>query len=288
MSVNILTVKHAKEFLKKELKDTYSEKEINFLSRIIIKTVFSAEGLHQIYDPEYPLTPEQSSEIIRICTELKTGKPYQYVIGETEFLNCVIKVNPSVLIPRPETEELADMIIRENKGFTGEIIDFATGSGCIAVALALNIKGARVTATDISAAALKTAAGNAELNNVPVNFIIDDVFKSVYPEAGRAGIIVSNPPYVKESERSLMQRNVLDFEPHHALFVDDTDPLVYYKAILKIATAALLPGGKIYFEINESLGEEMAQLLENSGFSEVRVKKDLNERDRFVKGVWYG
>jgi release factor glutamine methyltransferase len=287
MSVNLLTIKQAKEFLKKELKDTYSEKEINFLSRIIIKTIFSTEGLHQLYDPDYPLTPEQSSEIIRICNELHTGKPYQYVIGETEFLNCVIKVNPSVLIPRPETEELADMIIRENKGFTGEVIDFATGSGCIAVALASNIKGASLTATDISSEALKTAAENAVLNNVRVNFIVDDIFKSVYPEAGKAGIIVSNPPYVRESERSLMQRNVLDFEPHQALFVSDTDPSVYYKAILKIATSTLIPGGKIYLEINEALGAEMAKLLENSGFSEVRVMKDLNERNRFVKGVWH-
>jgi release factor glutamine methyltransferase len=288
MSVNILTIKQAKEFLLKELKDIYSEKEINFLSRVIIKTIFRTSGLHEIYKPDFLITPEQSDEIIRICNELRTGKPYQYVIGETEFLNCTIKVNPSVLIPRPETEELVDLIIRENKGFEGEVIDFATGSGCIAIALASNLVNARVTATDISVEALKIASGNAKLNNVAVNFIEDDIFQSKYPLEGRAGIIVSNPPYVRESEKSLMHRNVLDFEPYHALFVSDDDPLVYYRAIMKIAEKLLIPGGKIYFEINEALGRDLVLLLESSGFSEVGVMKDLNERDRFVKGLRNG
>lgn len=286
MSVILLTIQQAKDFLKKELKYIYSDNEINFLTRIIIKTIFRTAGLHELYNPDLQLNKEQSSEFIRICEELLTGKPYQYVIGETEFLNCTIKVNPSVLIPRPETEELADMIIRENKGFTGEIIDFATGSGCIAVALAANLKDARVTGTDISREALKTASENSKLNNVEVLFIEDNIFNSQYK--GKAGIIVSNPPYVRDSEKIMMHRNVLEFEPSNALFVRDNDPLAYYKAIVKIAEDTLIKGGKIYFEINEALGSDMALLLEDSGFSDVRVIKDLNERDRFVKGVRNG
>jgi release factor glutamine methyltransferase len=288
MSVNLLTIKHAKELLLKELKDIYSDEEINFLNRIIIKTIFRTSGLHEIYRSDLQLIPEQSAEIIRICNELRTGKPYQYVIGETEFLNCTIKVNPSVLIPRPETEELADLIIRENREFKGEVFDFATGSGCIAVALASNLKHAHVTGTDISVEALNTAADNAKLNNVAVNFILDDILHSKYPGKGKAGILVSNPPYVRESEKMMMQRNVLDFEPYLALFVSDNDPLVYYKAILKIAEQLLESRGKIYFEINEAMGEEMSLLLKRSGFSDVMVMKDLNERDRFVKGVRNG
>lgn len=284
----MLTIKQAKDFLEKELKDIYSGNEINFLNRIIIKTIYTGQGLHELYNPESRLTPEQSDEILRICSQLRTGKPYQYVIGETEFLNCTIRVNPSVLIPRPETEELADMIIRENKRFTGEITDFATGSGCIAIALAANLKDAHVTATDISVEALETASENAMLNNVDIRLIRDDILNSGYALTGSAGIIVSNPPYVRESERSMMKRNVLDFEPHQALFVSDSDPLVFYKAILKIAEKVLIPGGKIYFEINEALGEEMTDLLETAGYTGIQVRKDLNERERFVIGVKNG
>jgi release factor glutamine methyltransferase len=249
-------------------------------------TITGASRLHLLNNPLEEISNEQSSRIINICEELKTGKPYQYVLGETSFYNCTIKVDPSVLIPRPETEELADLIIQENKGFKGKIIDFGTGSGCIAIALAVNLPAADVIATDISEKALSLAGYNARLNNASVRFIRDDIFNP-NPELTEpgAGIIVSNPPYVRYSEQKLMKNNVTGFEPHLALFVDDSNPLVYYKALLGIADKILSKEGKIYFEINEALGNEMSALLDSYGYSDIGIIKDINGRDRIIKGI---
>ena len=175
MSFNLATIKDLAPYLKKELKDLYDPDEISSLSLIIIKTIFRGYRLHQIYDPQQSIDHNQSACIISITEELKTGKPYQYVLGQTEFYNCIIKVSPAVLIPRPETEELVDIIIRENKDFSGEILDIGTGSGCIAIAVARNIAGAFVTGWDISDEALELAEENARLNNVSVKFEKRDI-----------------------------------------------------------------------------------------------------------------
>ena len=176
-----------------------------------------------------PVTSEQVKRVVDICKELKTGKPIQYILGETIFYDCIIRVNNATLIPRPETEELVDLIIRENRGLPGNIIDIGTGSGCIAIALAANLPGAVITGIDISDEAIRIARENALLNNVAVSFVKGDIFNFDYEIVNKAEIIVSNPPYVRNSEKQFMSKNVLDFEPHNALFVTDSDPLVYYQ-----------------------------------------------------------
>lgn len=283
MSVNLATIKEIKPYLTKELGGIYNENEIAFLSRIIIKTAFDTPGLHLFTTGQQTVNDHQASRIIEICNELKSGKPYQYVLGKTEFYNCIINVSPAVLIPRPETEELVDLIIRENKGYHGFIIDFGTGSGCIAIALAANIQGIEVTGIDLSEEALAVAVGNADLNSVRVKFEKKDILN--FSGEMKAGIFVSNPPYVRNSEKKQMHRNVLDFEPHDALFVEDKDPLVYYRAILEISRTNLEMGGKVYFEINEAMGKDIFDLFPLYGFREISIIKDLNDRDRFAKGV---
>lgn len=285
MAFNLLTIKDIRIYLAKELKSLYNENELNTLAGIIIKTVTGTSGLHQLNTPERGITEIQASEIIKICKDLKTGKPYQYVLGETAFYDCIIRVNPSVLIPRPETEELADLIIKENKGYTGEIIDFGTGSGCIAIALASKLPRASVTGIDNSENSLLLAEENAKLNNVDISFKNGDILNFDADSVNKAGIIVSNPPYVRNSEKKLMNRNVLDFEPHNALFVEDSEPLLYYKCLLEIGRSVLIKPGKIYFEINEAMGMQLKTLMDATGYSDVQILKDLNNRDRIIKGT---
>lgn len=285
MAFNLLTIKDIRIYLAKELKSLYNENELNTLAGIIIKTVTGTSGLHQLNTPERGITEKQASEIIKICKDLKTGKPYQYVLGETAFYDCIIRVNPSVLIPRPETEELADLIIKENKGYTGEIIDFGTGSGCIAIALASKLPRASVTGIDNSENSLLLAEENAKLNNVDISFKNGDILNFDADSVNKAGIIVSNPPYVRNSEKKLMNRNVLDFEPHNALFVEDSEPLLYYKCLLEIGRSVLINPGKIYFEINEAMGMQLKTLMDATGYSDVQILKDLNNRDRIIKGT---
>ena len=285
MGVNIQTIKDIRFYLVKELDEIYQAQELSALSNIIIKTVTGVTRLHQLQNSEQVVTSEQTAKIIEICNELKKGRPVQYILGETEFYDCIIKLNNATLIPRPETEELVHLIINENKGFQGEIIDFGTGSGCIAIALAANIPRSIINGIDISEEALTIARDNAHLNKVNVRFITGDIFNFNYTTIGRAGIIVSNPPYVRNSEKLLMSKNVLGFEPHLALFVDDSEPLVYYKAILNIAEKILIPGGRLYFEINEAMGSEMVKLLKSFEYSDIQLIADINNRDRIIKGT---
>ena len=285
MGFNIQTIKDIRSYLVKELEGVYHEPEISSLSNTIIKTVLDTSGLHELYSADVHVTSVQAGIIIDICKELKTGKPVQYVLGETSFYDCIIGVNSSTLIPRPETEELVDLIIKENRDYSGNIIDFGTGSGCIAIALAKNLPRSSITGVDISDEVIKTAQKNALLNKATVSFIKGDIFSFDPGTVNKAGIIVSNPPYVRNSEKKFMSKNVLDFEPHMALFVTDTDPLIYYDAIIKLAERILIPGGRIYFEINEAMGKSLVQLLESSGYSKVKIIKDINGKERITKGT---
>jgi release factor glutamine methyltransferase len=284
MGVNIQTIKDIRNHLLKELEEIYPEQEIKAITSIIIKNIIGITGLHQLYITEKPVTIDQAERIIGICKELKTKKPIQYILGETIFYDCIIRVNNSTLIPRPETEELVALIIKENRGFQGRIVDFGTGSGCIAIALAVNLP-ATVTGIDLSEDALRIARENALLNNVVVSFLKSDIFNFDFEVFSKADIIVSNPPYVRTSEKKFMDRNVIDFEPHQALFVSDSDPLLYYRAILKLAEKILNRGGKVYFEFNEVMGNPMVQLLDSLGYSGIEIVKDLNSKDRIIKGT---
>jgi release factor glutamine methyltransferase len=287
MGVKIQTIKDIRFYLTRELEEIYPEQEISAIANIIIKTLSGLAKLNHICKSDQIVNNVQAGKIKNICSELKTGKPIQYVLGETIFYDCIIHLNRATLIPRPETEELVDLIIRENRGYTGNIIDFGTGSGCIAIALAANLPGAVVTGTDISVEALGIAAENAMLNNVKVSFLADDIFSPDLMIVDMAGIIVCNPPYVRNSEKQLMNKNVLEFEPHTALFVTDSDPLIYYNAILNKAVRILDPGGKIYFEINEAMGNPMVKLLESFRYSDIQIIADINGKDRIIKGIRY-
>jgi release factor glutamine methyltransferase len=283
MGVKIQTIKDIRIFLAGELKGIYMEPEIRALSDILIKTATGITRLHQLYDNGSEVSAKAAKMIFGFAEELKTGKPIQYILGETVFYNCHIKVNGSTLIPRPETEELVDLIIRENQGFEGSVIDFGSGSGCIAIALAANLPKSLVTGVEISDEAILIALKNALLNKVNASFIKGDIFNFDSKTVGKAEIIVSNPPYVRNSEKLLMNKNVLDFEPPQALFVSDSDPLVFYDAIIKIAEEILLPDGRLYFEINEMMGNSLTALLKSFGYSNIEIVKDLNDKERIIK-----
>jgi release factor glutamine methyltransferase len=288
MGTNIHTIKDIRFYLAKELTELYTESEIGAITNIIIKTVFGISRLHQLYNSDQTISNEQAAKIIDISGELKTGKPIQYILGETSFYDCQIRLNSATLIPRPETEELVDLIIHENKGFSGKIIDFGTGSGCIAIALAVNLLSSKISGIDISEEAISIAKENARLNNVNISFASGDIFNLNLSSLKKVGIVVSNPPYVLNSEKKSMLKNVLDFEPTQALFVSDSEPLAYYRAISETANKILMPGGKLYFEINEAMGKQMTELLDSFSFCDIRVVKDINSKDRFIKGTKNG
>lgn len=285
MGFNIQTIRDIKSWFVRELKDFYPESEINAFINIILKSVLGLSKMNAFTFPETRLTNNQSREIMDICRQLRTGKPLQYILGETSFYNLTIKTNSHTLIPRPETEELVDHIIKENKGFRGSIIDAGTGTGCIAIALAVNLPDAHVYGFDISEKALKTAEENTALNKAKVDFFKSDILDPDLSLFIKTDIIVSNPPYVTESEKKFMDRNVLDFEPHSALFVPDKKPLVFYRALIKLSKIILNPGGKLYFEINENMGPRLLKLLCSNGYGNTEIIKDLNGKDRIIKGI---
>jgi release factor glutamine methyltransferase len=236
------------------------------------------------------LTAEQSNKADEILIRLKTGEPIQYILGYTEFYGLPFKVNPSVLIPRPETEELVEWILLSVSSLrlavcSLNILDIGTGSGCIAISLKKNLPDASVSAVDISAEALKTARENAELNKVEVDFIKDDILNQSNhsPLTNHYSLIISNPPYVTQHDKTKMHQNVTGFEPHTALFVPENVPLLFYKAIADFALKNLKTGGLLFFEINESLGKETVQLLESKGFKNIELRQDMSGRDRMIK-----
>ena len=266
------------------LKGGYPLEEINSFFYILTEHFFSFNRFetHQKDDVVFPAEKELVfSEILK---RLKQYEPIQYIIGETEFFGLPFKVTKATLIPRPETEELVELVIakfNESKD-SFKLLDIGTGSGCIAISLAKNLSNAIVSAIDISEEALKIAKDNAQLNNVSVKFIKADILKTSQLE-DVYDIIVSNPPYVRDLEKKLMQSNVLDFEPEGALFVSDNDPLVFYRSIAILAKKSLKPNGLIVFEINEYLALEMTQMLTDLGFTSVLVKKDIFGKDRIIQ-----
>jgi len=241
---------------------------------------------------------EKAIDWTNIIERLNNNEPIQYILGETEFYGRRFLVNDSVLIPRPETEELVKYIIDKQKNQFSvkrkqlSILDIGTGSGCIAISLAKELPNFIVSAYDISKNALETAKKNAELNKANVNFEKVDILKPPfihslfqYPLRHSFNIIVSNPPYVTKQEIYRMQKNVLDFEPHLALFVEDSEPLIFYEAIANFAFNNLTDNGLVAVEINEALGEETANVFRRKGFSEVEIIKDMHQKDRFVSAI---
>ncbi len=270
------------EYIRTHLKNTFSLGEIRIFTRLILEEVcnlsFSEIALCKFND----LSDKKKQNIISIVKRLQNNEPIDYILGHSEFYGLQFKVSPSVLIPRPETEELVEWILMESKQTNPHILDIGTGSGCIAITLAKKLKNATVDAWDISDKALEVAQCNAITNEVCVNFSEVDVLKP--PTLIKYfDIIVSNPPYIKEMEKKVMSRNVLDFEPQLALFVPNTDALIFYNKIADIAQQWLNRNGLLYFEINQTNGPEVVQLLKEKGFVNVELKKDMSGNDRMVR-----
>ena len=224
------------------------------------------------------------SKIEECIKRLLDNEPIQYVLGEARFYGMNLYVDRNVLIPRLETEELVDIVVRENSGSDLRVLDVGTGSGAIAIALSRNLRFPEITVIDISEGALRVARCNARNLNAPIHFIHEDVFK-YEPDAGAFDIIVSNPPYIAESEMKAMDANVLDYEPHNALFVPEDNPLVYYSRIAEIGMKSLVAGGKLYFEINPLFAGQLKALLESNGYEDVRILEDISHKKRFAAAV---
>lgn len=265
----------------RRLQILYSPQEAESLSFWVLEHFLGIRRMDILQDKQM----EPTSALEEALLQLENGYPIQYITGYAPFYGREFHVNPSVLIPRSETEELVHLIIAENRGNGLHVLDIGTGSGCIPITLALEMDGPAITAVDVSEAALEVAKQNADQHEqAAVNFIHCNVLKEELP-VDRLDIIVSNPPYVRESEKAYMHANVLDHEPHLALFVSEDDPLVFYRVIASKGRTALKAGGKLYFEINEALGAEVEALLVSLGYTDIVLRKDLNDRDRMVRAV---
>lgn len=263
---------------------SYAETEASALARWILEEEFGFSTL-ELYagkDTDFPM--EKRNRLNDILVRLARFEPIQYIIGKTEFCGLTLKVSSDVLIPRPETAELVDWIVSDCPQLGLRVLDIGTGSGCIAITLAERMVEAEVSAWDISEKALAVARENALHNNVRIAFSCMDVFNEP-TDTSVFDIIVSNPPYITESERAEMERNVLDYEPETALFVPDTDPLRFYRRIAHIGNQMLKPGGKLFFEINRAYGSETAAMLKYGGYSQVEVRSDSYGNARMIKAI---
>ena len=295
--------------LQTSLQNAYSESEIHVLGMLILEKLTGFSRTRLLTDKEIILNETQRELSIHFLERLKKHEPIQYILGETEFCGLKFKVNPSVLIPRPETEELVEWVKplpqsslplsryvgtsldfphkgEENPPFGGwgGFLDIGTGSGCIAVALKKKFPSVNVTAMDISAEALALAKENAALNEVYIEFIQDDILRPAATNR-KWDVIVSNPPYIPHAGKAEMASGVLDFEPHLALFVPDDDPLLFYRRIADFALEHLTSQGRLYFEIHQSLGRQCCLLLESMGFRSVELRKDLSGNDRMISSI---
>ena len=292
-----MTLQELKHTFLTELDGQYPKEEINSFFYLLVNHILYLNKIEVALDPNFYVNNSVTEFFKNALAELKSEKPIQYIMGSTEFYGLPFTVNENTLIPRPETEELVDWIIKDVQN-TGHqpttnnqqpitILDIGTGSGCIAISLAKNLPSAEVYAMDISVKALQIAKQNAKQNDVTIHFIEADILS---PDAIlnttkvlRFDIIVSNPPYVRNLEKVEIKKNVMDYEPHTALFVNDENPLIFYKAIADFAKKNLKKEGKLYLEINQYLGKETISLLQNKGFKNTELRKDLFGNNRMLK-----
>ena len=267
------------------LAERFPQREAEQLMRILLEDLFDIDLKRQLIEPDLRIDEIQHFQLEQAVKRLMVGEPVQYVTGVARFCDLVLKVSPAVLIPRPETEELVQKIgtsLPEEKPM--RVWDIGTGSGCIAIVLAKHFTNAEVIAFDVSEEALEIAKENAESNGAKVTFVHDDVLHPTSDYFNRpVNVVVSNPPYVCDSERAAMEATVLDWEPEKALFVPDDDPLRFYRQILALAKNQLNPDGQVWFEINERMGKEMLSLCREMGFSNAEVLEDFAEKPRFVR-----
>ena len=269
-------------YYRNELVSIYDSREVDSIIRLVFEHYLGYTKIDTTLNKDRKLTESELLQFHFALKQLKQKKPIQYILGDTLFHGNVFKVNEAVLIPRPETEELVDNIIKDNQLESPRILDIGTGSGCIAISLKKSISNAKVYALDLSEKALEVAMSNAQSNDVDIEFIQADILKAEWKPQEKFDIVVSNPPYVLDSEKSEMEANVLENEPHLALFVEDDDPLLFYKVISKFALATLNDGGKLWFEANESQSNNVCKILISSNFNSVKSIKDLNNKERVI------
>lgn len=267
--------------LRSELSGCYDSREIEGMTRIIFEDVLLWQPVDIVMRDGEQLPEFFDSRLASIITRLKQHEPLQYILGKARFHGHSFAVTPATLIPRPETEQLVDMIVDENPGSDLAVLDIGTGSGCIAISLARALKFAQVTATDVSPDALAVAQQNATALKTRVRFIEQDILTCSAPSQAW-DIIVSNPPYITEQEKATMERNVLDYEPHSALFVPNDDPMLFYRPIAAYASRSLKNGGRLYLEINRAMAQQVSDILRQAGLSNIHIHNDFNGNDRFI------
>jgi len=282
------SVKELVSYIKLSLKEIVEPNELQQFVWLIFDYLRSYTRLDLILKEDRQMSVEEIDFIYKAVERLKEHEPLQYVLGQTHFMNLIFKVNKHVLIPRPETEELVTWILEENAACDNnhlKILDLGTGSGCIPVSLKKFIPYARVEAWDVSLEALAIAKENALFHGEEIDFKQRNILDYSTFSLSSMDIIISNPPYVTQKEQKVMAPNVLNYEPHLALFVPDNDPLMFYKAITDFAKECLNPNGRLYFEINEAYGREVCEILQHSGFSSIELRKDLSNRNRMVRAI---
>lgn len=280
-----MLLKNYRTYFIEKLTPLYDVMEAESFFAICLEEIKGWKRVDVALNPDAELSVEEVDKWNAVLQQLELLKPIQYIFGHTYFYGLDFEVNENTLIPRPETEELVEWIIHENKNRgVIKVLDIGTGTGCIAIALAKHLPDAQVFAIDVSAEALAVAKRNAARNNVNVTFIQQDILAAqTLPE--QFDVIVSNPPYVRNLEKAEIKQNVLDYEPHLALFVDDNDALVFYQKIALLAKANLPQNGKLYFEINQYLGAETIKMLEDMQFTAVVLRKDIYGNDRMISSI---
>ncbi|NQY29413.1 MAG: peptide chain release factor N(5)-glutamine methyltransferase [Flavobacteriaceae bacterium] len=279
------------------LTTVFDKTEVESFFYLLIDFRLNLNKMDFLLNPNVAISAEDVAFFESAIQKLKSEEPIQYILGETEFYGLQFKVNENTLIPRPETEELVDWIIKDYGHYEEEgrsnlsVLDIGTGSGCIPISLAKNLSGAKVTTVDVSAAAIRVAQQNAFLNEVVINFIQADMLRhteliSVF-HSDKFDVIVSNPPYVRNLEKQEINKNVLAYEPHLALFVEDNDALIFYKKITEYALNHLKNEGVLYFEINQYLGLVTVELIKGLGFKTVELRKDMSGNDRMIKAYGF-
>jgi len=292
-----MLLKHYKAHFFEALKNIQEEQEIESFFFILTEYLHNLKRVDVALNPNFELSDAEVDKWNAILSDLQQEKPIQYITGEAWFYGLRFEVNENTLIPRPETEELVEFILKETSNFqlpasSLNILDIGTGSGCIPISLKANLPQANVSAIDVSEKALEVAIRNAELNKVEINFIEANILEvedlSILSTSNSQlpasiDIIVSNPPYVRNLEKQEIKKNVLEYEPHLALFVEDTDALLFYRKIAQLALKNLIPNGLLFFEINQYLGKETVKLLQNLGFKNIELKKDIYGNDRMIR-----
>lgn len=288
MAEKLQTISEILHFISDMLARMWPREEAEAMAASVIREYTGMDRARQLAFGSLITESNAAGKIMSAAHRAYKGEPLQYIFGYTEFCGHRISVEPGVLIPRPETEEMTSLIIKENPGFSGTVTDLCTGSGCIAIALSLAFPGATVYATDNSAKALRVATRNVSASGASVQLSASDVLTQVPSTMPQSNIIVSNPPYVTEKEKKAMHMNVLDHEPHEALFVPDADPLLYYRSIVTISDAVLAGNGCIWLEINELYADETARLFRHDIYRSVKVIEDIRGKPRFVKAEKHG